>query len=78
MKATRKTIVKLDYRRSSGLFRRDGEYIADIQPDAGGRIIRKLGTDQGRARKLFWDVETEPNQRLHMDLVRLAPSAGDE
>jgi hypothetical protein len=29
-------------------------------------------------RKLFWDVETEPNQRLHMDLVRLAPSAGDE
>ena len=59
MKATRKTIVKLDYRRSSGLFRRDGEYIADIQPDAGGRIIRKLGTDQGRARKLFWDVVDE-------------------
>lgn len=59
MRAARRTIIKLDYRRSSGLFRRDGEYIADIQPDAGGRIIRKLGSDQGRARKLFWDVVDE-------------------
>ena len=59
MRAKRKPVVVLPYRRSSGLFRRDGEYIADIQPDAGGRVIRKLGSDRERAIKLFEELVSE-------------------
>ena len=42
---TRQHIRLLNHRRTSGLFLRNGEYIADIKPDDGGRVIRKLGTD---------------------------------
>ncbi len=59
MQAKRRTIVKLDYRRSSGLFTRGKEYIADIQPNSGGRIIRKLGADRDRAMVLFNEVVDE-------------------
>ena len=42
---TRQHIRLLNHRRTSGLFLRNGEYIADIKPDDDGRVIRKLGTD---------------------------------
>ena len=58
-RSPRKPVVVLPYRRSSGLFRRDGEYIADIQPDSGGRVIRRLGRDRERAMKLFEDIVSE-------------------
>ena len=53
MPTTRKPIRLLPYKHTSGLFLRDGEYIADIKPDSGGRTIRKLGSDRDRAFKLF-------------------------
>jgi len=51
--AKRKPIVVLLFRRASGLFVKAGEYVADIRPDTGGRIIRKMGTDRNRALALF-------------------------
>ena len=58
----RKPVVVLPYRRSSGLFKRGGQYIADIQPDAGGRVIRRLGADRARALALFEEIVAEVEQ----------------
>ena len=49
----RTTVLRLPTRRNSGLFLRDGEYIADLNPDDGRRVIRKLGTDRKRALTFF-------------------------
>ena len=50
---TRQHIRLLNHRRTSGLFLRDGAYIADIKPDDGKRVIRKLGTDRDSAEERF-------------------------
>ena len=60
---TRKAVRLLPHKRTSGLFLRDGEYIADINPDTGGRTIRKLGSDSGRALKLWDDLVGELDGR---------------
>ena len=51
--STRKPVRFLPHKHTSGLFLRDGEYVAGIKPDSGGRTIRKLGRDRERATKLF-------------------------
>jgi len=56
---TRKAVRLLPHKHTSGLFVRDGEYIADIKPDTGGRIIRKLGFEHDRALKLWDDLVSE-------------------
>ena len=66
---TRQHIRLLDHRRTSGLFLRDGEYIADIKPDEGGRTIRKIGTNRARAEAAF--------DALLVELEEAARSATD-
>ncbi len=63
MRSSRKPVVLLPHRRRSGLFVRDGEYVADISPDTGGRTIRKLGADRKRALKLWDDLVAELEDR---------------
>ncbi len=55
----RKPVRLLPHKKVSGLFLRDGEYIADIKPDSGGRIIRKLGTERERALTLWEGLVAE-------------------
>ena len=50
---TRQHIRLLNHRRTSGLFLRNGEYIADIEPDDGKRIIRRLGRGREQAEARF-------------------------
>jgi len=52
----------LPHRQASGLFLKDGQYIADIKPDDGRRTIRKLGTVRERALTLFDELLTERGQ----------------
>ncbi len=56
---TRKPIRLLPHHHTSGRFLRDGDYAADIKPDTGGRIIRKLGNDLDRALRLFEALAAE-------------------
>ncbi len=51
-----------NHRRTSGLFKRNGEFIADIKPDDGKRVIRKLGTDFAQAEARFDDLLGELNE----------------
>ena len=60
---TRKPVRLLPHKRTSGLFLRDGEYIADINPDTGDRTIRRLGSDRERALKLWDDLVVELDDR---------------
>ena len=53
MRRKRQAVRLLPHRQTSGLFVRDGEYIADIKPDQGGRVTRKLGAERERALALF-------------------------
>lgn len=54
MRSTRQPVRMLPHRAVSGLFRTsDGVYTADIKPDAGKRIKRRLGTDKARALARF-------------------------
>jgi len=57
--AKRKPVVVLLFRRASGLFVKAGEYVADMRPDTGGRIIRKLDTNRNRALTLFEALRAE-------------------
>ncbi|MBT3266988.1 site-specific integrase [Candidatus Poribacteria bacterium] len=50
---TRQHIRLLNHRRTSGLFLRDGRYIADIKPDDGRRVTRQLGTNRESAEERF-------------------------
>jgi integrase len=59
---TRQHIRLLNHRRTSGLFLRDGEYLADVKPDDGGRVIRKLGADRNRAEQRFDALLLELNE----------------
>jgi len=53
MRVKRTAVVLLPHTQRSGLFLRSGEYIADIRPDDGRRVIRKLGVERDRALRLF-------------------------
>jgi integrase len=48
-----------NHRRTSGLFLRNGQYIADIKPDDAKRVIRKLGADFERAAARFEELVAE-------------------
>jgi len=54
---TRKAVQTLPHRKRSGLFQtRQGEFVADINPDDGKRILRRLGTDRERAIVVFQGI----------------------
>jgi integrase len=53
MRRKRQPVQLLPHRQTSGLFLRDGEYIADIKPDDGRRVTRKLGRERALALSLF-------------------------
>ena len=56
---TRELIWPLPHRHKSGLFLAPGEYVADIKPEDGGRIIRRFGKDRGHALRLFTELLEE-------------------
>ncbi len=58
-KRSRRPIQILPHSQESGLFFAHGEYVADIKPDDGRRIRRKLGKDQVRALKRFDQIVDE-------------------
>jgi integrase len=69
-KRTREPIVVIaQHTKASGLFRKDGEYVADIKPDGGKRITRKLGRDRARALALFDDLITTLGHHDNPDLA---------
>ncbi len=62
MARSRQPVVLLPHRQASGLFLKDGQYVADIKPDDGRRTIRRLGTVRERALILFDELLTERGQ----------------
>ncbi|MBM3216743.1 hypothetical protein FJZ36_17750 [Candidatus Poribacteria bacterium] len=57
MRGTRPLIRLLPHRSVSGLFlTRSGEYVADVKPDDGTRVVRRFGTDRTRALGLFSEL----------------------
>ena len=55
-KVTRELMWPLPHRLRSGLFLGLGEYVADVKPDDGGRIILRLGKDRQTALRLFEEL----------------------
>ena len=73
-KLSRKLIVALPHKRTSGLFRTDaGEYVADIKPDDGLRTRRNFGSDKERAtvqfQKLLAELEEQREARENPRVV---------
>jgi integrase len=56
---TRKPVWLLPHTARSGLFQRGDEFVADIKPDAGGRILRHLGGTRQRAIQQFSSILDE-------------------
>ena len=69
-KRTREPIVVIAHHtKASGLFRKDGEYVADIKPNDGKRVTRKLGRDRERALALFDGLITTLGHHDNPDLA---------
>ncbi|MEO2006716.1 MAG: tyrosine-type recombinase/integrase [Candidatus Poribacteria bacterium] len=68
-RTTRTPILLLPHRATSGLFRcSDGTFVADIKPDTGRRIRRRLGRDASDALRLFEGLTTVSGHHENPDL----------
>ena len=69
MPTKRKPVVLLPHRMRSGLFVKAGEFVADIKPDAGKRVTRRLGRDRSVAVARFERILSELSLEDDPDLV---------
>jgi integrase len=70
-KRTREPVLLIPHHsRMSGLFRKEGQFIADIKPDGGKRTVRLLGTDREQALRRYDELMTELS---HHENPELAP-----
>ena len=73
MPTKRKPVILLPHRMRSGLFVRAGEFVADIKPDDGRRVTRRLGRDRSVAMERFQrllselSLEDDPDLRTFLE-----------